>query len=122
MSTCKCVCVFFFLEGGREERRFFFLSIDLPLLIPQGATEVLKPGESATEIRRMLLHPDTVRRMVEPDFNVERPEGCNDALMLYATTEQTDYEPLTQGAIDLSPHLSTRGLNTPRVCINKQFS
>lgn len=73
------------------------------------------------EIRRILLHPDTVRRMVEPDFNVKRPDGCNDALILYATTEQTDYEPLLQGAIELSPFLSTRGLDTPDVCINKQF-
>ncbi|XP_078353455.1 uncharacterized protein LOC144638138 [Oculina patagonica] len=78
-----------------------------------GVTEVLKPGESAVEIRRILLHPDTVRRMVEPDFKVERPDGCNDTLMLYATTEQTDYEPLFQTAIELSPHLSTRGIFTP---------
>ena len=107
--------------GGRREG-IFFLYIKLPSLTPQGATEVLKPGESATDIRRILLHPDTARRMVEPDFNVEGPDGCNDALILYATTEQTDYEPLTQGAVDLSPHLSTRGLNNTQVCINKQFS
>ncbi|XP_068735187.1 uncharacterized protein [Montipora capricornis] len=90
----------------------------------KGATEVLKPGESATEIRRILLHPDTVRRMVEPDFNVERPDGCNDALILYATTEQTVYEPLTQGAVELSPHLSTRGINSPhgwRLASVKEF-
>ena len=92
------------------------------MLILQGATEVLKPGESASEIRRVLLHPDTVRRMVEPDFNVERPDGCNDTLILYATTEQTNYEPLTQGAIELSPYLSTRAVEKPDVCISKQFS
>ena len=84
----------------------------------QGVTEVLKPGESATEIKRVLLHPDTSRRMVEPDFNVKRPDGCNDSLILYVTTEQTDYEPLTQGPIDLSPHLSTRTLDSTDVCIN----
>lgn len=73
------------------------------------------------EIRRILLHPDTVRRMVEPDFEVKRPDGCNDALMLYATTEQTDYEPLFQTAIELSPHLSTRGIFTPDVCTIKKL-
>ena len=60
--------------------------------------------------------------MVEPDFDVERPDGCNDALILYATTEQANYEPLTQAPIELSPKLSTRGLSTPGVCISKQFS
>ena len=111
VSTCQC-----FL-GGRGS----FLSYMLTFAFLQGVTEVLKPGESATEIKRVLLHPDTSRRMVEPDFNVKRPDGCNDSLILYVTTEQTDYEPLTQGPIDLSPHLSTRTLDSTDVCINKQF-
>ena len=99
----------------------FIQFILLSSVFLQGVTEVLKPGESATEIKRVLLHPDTSRRMVEPDFNVKRPDGCNDSLILYVTTEQTDYEPLTQGPIDLSPHLSTRTLDSTDVCINKQF-
>ena len=73
------------------------------------------------EIKRILLYPDTVRRMVEPDFKKRRPDGCNDSIMLYATTEQTDYEPLRQTAIELSPHLSTRGIFHPDVCIIKRF-
>lgn len=60
--------------------------------------------------------------MEQPDVDAERPDGCNDALILYATTEQANYEPLTQAAIELSPNLSTRGLSTPGVCINYQFS
>ena len=104
----------------RWEGQFSFLYVDFRFFL-QGVTEVLKPGESATEIKRVLLHPDTSRRMVEPDFNVKRPDGCNDSLILYVTTEQTDYEPLTQGPIDLSPHLSTRTLDSTDVCINKQF-
>lgn len=73
------------------------------------------------EIRRILLHPDTVRRMVEPDFNVPRPDECNDSIILYATTEQTDYEPLFQTAIELSPHLSTRGIFQLDVCSFKRL-
>ena len=53
--------------------------------------------------------------MVEPDFDKPRPDSCYDVLILYATTEQTDYEPLTQTAIELSPYLSTRGPNVPDV-------
>lgn len=56
--------------------------------------------------------------MEQPDVDAEKPDGCNDALILYATTEQANYEPLTQAAIELSPNLSTRGLSTPGVCIN----
>ena len=55
--------------------------------------------------------------MVEPEFDLERPPHCTDTLVLYATSEQTDYEPLTQTAIELSPKLSTRGPNNPDVRI-----
>ena len=68
-------------------------------------------------IKRVLLEPDTVRRMVEPDFDKPRPESCNEVLILYATSEQTNYGPLTQTAIELSPHLSTRERNRPVVRI-----
>ena len=68
-----------------------------------------------TCIKRVLLEPDTVRRMVEPDFDKERPKCCKDVMILYATTEPADYEPLTQTAIELSPKLSTRGPNQPDV-------
>ena len=70
-----------------------------------------------TAIKRVLLEPDTVRRMVEPDFDKEKPKSCKDVMILYATTEPTDYEPLTQTAIELSPKLSTRGPNQPDVRI-----
>lgn len=79
----------------------------------KGHTEVLKPFESTTTIKRILLEPDTVRRMIEPDFMKKKPSACSDVLILYATTAQTDYEPLTQTAIELSPKLSTRGPNPP---------
>ena len=55
--------------------------------------------------------------MVEPDFDKPKPEGCNDVLILYATSEKTNYEPLTQTEIELSPKLSTRGPNDPDVRI-----
>lgn len=79
----------------------------------KGQTEVLRPKESARTIKRVLLEPDTVRRMVEPDFDKEKPKQCKDVLILYATTEESDYEPLTQTAIELSYRLSTRSPNPP---------
>ena len=75
----------------------------------------MEPTESITTIKRVLLEPDTARRMLEPDFDKERPICCKDVMILYATTEPTDYEPLTQTAIELSPKLSTRGPNKPDV-------
>lgn len=66
-------------------------------------------------IKRVLLEPETVRRMAEPDFDKPRPEYCDDVLILYATSEPTDFSPLIQSAIELSPQLSTRGPNPPDV-------
>lgn len=66
-------------------------------------------------IKRVLLEPETARRMAEPDFDKPRPEYCDDVLILYATSEATDFSPLIQTAIELSPKLSTRGPNPPDV-------
>lgn len=79
----------------------------------RGVSGVLRPGESVSEIRRVYLEPETVRLMVEPNVELTRPDGCNDVIMLYATTAETDYEPLFQTQIELSPYLSTRGIDTP---------
>lgn len=83
---------------------------------------MLRPKESARTIKRVLLEPDTVRRMVEPDFDKEKPKQCKDVLILYATTEESDYEPLTQTAIELSYRLSTRSPNPPDVSIETNQS
>nr|XP_058943153.1 uncharacterized protein LOC131771391 isoform X2 [Pocillopora verrucosa] len=79
----------------------------------KGLTSVLRPGESVTEIRRVFLQPETVRLMEEPNVELTRPDGCNDIIMLYATTAEADYLPLFQTSIELSPYLSTRGIDTP---------
>lgn len=78
-----------------------------------GQTEVLREGESMKTIKRVLLEPETARRMAEPDFDKPRPEYCDDVLILYATSEPSDFSPLIQTAIELSPKLSTRGPNPP---------
>lgn len=78
---------------------------------------MLRPGESVSEIRRVFLQPETVRLMEEPNVELTRPDGCNDIIMLYATTAEADYLPLFQTSIELSPYLSTRGIDTPDVCI-----
>ncbi|CAH3116413.1 unnamed protein product [Pocillopora meandrina] len=79
----------------------------------KGLTSVLRPGESVSEIRRVFLQPETFRLMEEPNDELRRPDGCNDIIMLYATTAEADYLPLFQTSIELSPYLSTRGIDTP---------
>ena len=78
---------------------------------------MLNPGDSVSEIRRVFIQPETVRLMGEPNVELTRPDGCNDIIILYATNAEVDYQPLFQTPLELSPYLSTRGIDTPDVCI-----